>query len=258
MTDQDAMHFFQSLQEEPDVVTKPAVIPVPCPNCGRTYKLSGDKAGKRVKCKDCQTLITVPGGSKRRRKEQPAATFEPTHKVSVCRECGADATKRCEKCGDWICPKHLMIYLSPGESGSPGTNYEYCPDCHKKARFWGLVGAGLLGIFIVFAVIMELGKRDNPTAKPEQRKQVIHQPVVPKHAIKIDPTVWFPRRVPSDQPGRPTPEGNAMRQLNAIKVSFTSVKDPVKTKAALNRLIHQYPKTQAAEEAKQFLNHLPP
>jgi len=64
--------FLPSVSEEPEASDQAKVIRLQCPNCDREYKLGSDKAGKRVKCKDCETLITVPGGTPKKRRPKPA------------------------------------------------------------------------------------------------------------------------------------------------------------------------------------------
>ncbi|TWU04167.1 Ubiquitin-conjugating enzyme [Symmachiella macrocystis] len=42
-------------------VSEPATLSVPCTNCQARYNVPVDKAGKRFRCKRCQTLIQIPG-----------------------------------------------------------------------------------------------------------------------------------------------------------------------------------------------------
>lgn len=35
-------------------------IAISCPDCGRAYRLPDDKAGKRIRCKNCPAVIPVP------------------------------------------------------------------------------------------------------------------------------------------------------------------------------------------------------
>lgn len=41
-------------------------IQVSCPDCGKKYRLSDERAGSTVECKECGSEIDVPGGSRRR------------------------------------------------------------------------------------------------------------------------------------------------------------------------------------------------
>lgn len=43
-------------------------IQISCPDCGKKYRLSDERAGSTVECKECGSDIDVPGGSRRRSK----------------------------------------------------------------------------------------------------------------------------------------------------------------------------------------------
>lgn len=52
------------------------VIRATCPNCQKQYKLSREKAGKRVRCKNCETLFSLPGGKRQRNNPRPSIAQE--------------------------------------------------------------------------------------------------------------------------------------------------------------------------------------
>lgn len=80
MTDANPMEFLQNHDEEPAAPSEPKVILVSCPECGQEYKLSGDKAGKRVKCRECETRILVPGGVAKPKIKSVPQLSSPTKK----------------------------------------------------------------------------------------------------------------------------------------------------------------------------------
>ena len=50
-------------------------IQFPCPRCGKVYQVNDEHAGKRIKCKACETIIPVPGASGP--KSAPASSKAP-------------------------------------------------------------------------------------------------------------------------------------------------------------------------------------
>ncbi len=52
------------------------MIEVQCPECGKTYKVKEEKAGKKVRCKQCSAVFTVPTA------EEPSEVSTPTPEVN--------------------------------------------------------------------------------------------------------------------------------------------------------------------------------
>lgn len=51
----------------------PATLDVSCPNCGKALKVPTEFAGKKIKCKDCQTIFPVGSAAKPAKAAKPAA-----------------------------------------------------------------------------------------------------------------------------------------------------------------------------------------
>jgi predicted Zn finger-like uncharacterized protein len=52
-------------------------IEVTCPGCGKDYRVKDERAGLKIRCKECQSTIQVPGLDEDDYGEQEAAWDEP-------------------------------------------------------------------------------------------------------------------------------------------------------------------------------------
>ncbi len=50
-------------------------IDVSCPQCSAAYQVQDDKAGKKFRCKQCQEIITIPGGGSTSTGDDPWGTL---------------------------------------------------------------------------------------------------------------------------------------------------------------------------------------
>lgn len=94
-------------------------VDAPCPSCGRVLQLPDDAAGKRVRCRQCSTLLgiqAVPGGGLTLR-----AVEAPPR---ACATCGADIAATdafCAHCG------------APADAGAPAQP-AHVPRIDREAR----------------------------------------------------------------------------------------------------------------------------
>ncbi|MCA9072062.1 MAG: hypothetical protein KDA84_24205 [Planctomycetaceae bacterium] len=89
MNDNESTAYHPQRESSQDVSEYPKVIPAACPNCEKRYKLGSDKAGKRVKCRECGTLISLP---RIKPKKNPVQT--PTLQSSSVRDTSESDLKK--------------------------------------------------------------------------------------------------------------------------------------------------------------------
>lgn len=64
-----------------------------CPECGKELQTPDEAAGKRIKCRSCQTAMIVPGGAEPETSEPPPEEPKPRKKCSASKSRGGSGMK---------------------------------------------------------------------------------------------------------------------------------------------------------------------
>lgn len=178
------------------------MIEFSCPQCGRSFKVSDDHAGKRATCKDCNTLMVIPSGTNPYvPKAMPSQTMPQ------------------------IPPPQMMVPPPTYRSANPKGNH-----MSKSfiAGFGGCLGAGaallvvLVGCPMMFSVGLQTA-RTNARISAEKQNQEAHWSDAKYNLTRGDVKIKVMKAVVDHVPLKFMGDSKSEDKLLAIQVRITNL-----------------------------------
>jgi hypothetical protein len=162
----------------------PATLDVTCPKCGKALKVPAELEGKKIKCKDCATVIPVTSGAKPAKAAKPAVAARPASKPAVKAAAAPPPEKpkspfldeeeeedplrpkpmgvvheedvaRCPHCAKELDPPDATVCVNCGFNNVTRMKAESKKTYAPEAADWMThLGPGLVALFLVIALIV--------------------------------------------------------------------------------------------------------
>jgi len=134
------------------------VIEARCSNqdCGRAFRLKDEAAGKKIKCSQCGTVITVPAaaGQQAARPKQEASRPHPARQV--CTNCGTVLGVRamiCPGCGGDVRTGVTQIRITAEEKRKAGIPV-HIPLAQGRRTGRGRLAIGAVLVLVIVGVAL--------------------------------------------------------------------------------------------------------